>query len=225
VVAGRLLWLTYQAREDDSVPCTVALQEHEWQSLYGKTHPSLTLPEHPPTLRQAVRRIAPLGGFLGRKGDGEPGVKGLWRGFQRLTDIADDWLLFHPQPPVHDYALIGNGYGYRWGVQCRVIHGAGVACAWWRLMGARSAGSGNSPPALLTQFCRLCRAAQPTTPLKAAPIGDLQDACSESHCLRHSSGGIAGEWRKQWLSRQVVNNNLFFREGCPCWMRKINDRR
>ncbi len=109
IVAWRLLWLTYQAREDDSVPCTVALQEHEGQSLYGKTHHSLTLPEHPPTLRQAVRWIAPLGGFLGRKGEGEPGVKVLWRGFQRLTDIANDWQLFHPQPPAYVHPLVGNG--------------------------------------------------------------------------------------------------------------------
>ena len=109
VVAWRLLGLTYQAREDDSVPCTVALQEHEWQSLYCKTHHSLTLPEHPPSLRQAVRWMAQLGGFLGRKSDGEPGVKVLWRGFQRLTDIADDWQLFHPQSFDYDHALVGNG--------------------------------------------------------------------------------------------------------------------
>ena len=109
MVAWRLWGFTDQAREDDSVPCTVALQEHEWQSLYGKTHHLLTLPEHPPSLRQAVRWIAQLGGFLGRKSDGEPGVKVLWRGFQRLTDIADDWQLFHPQSSDYDHALVGNG--------------------------------------------------------------------------------------------------------------------
>jgi hypothetical protein len=40
-----------------------------------------------------VRWIAQLGGFLGRKGDGEPGVKVLWRGLSRLHDIAQTWLL------------------------------------------------------------------------------------------------------------------------------------
>jgi hypothetical protein len=39
------------------------------------------------TVRQFVRGIARLGGFLGRKGDGEPGVRALWRGYQRLQDI------------------------------------------------------------------------------------------------------------------------------------------
>lgn len=32
--------------------------------------------------------------FSGRKGDNEPGVTVVWRGWQRLTDIAEDWLLF-----------------------------------------------------------------------------------------------------------------------------------
>jgi hypothetical protein len=33
------------------------------------------LPKQPPRLNEVLRLIARLGGFLGRKGDGEPGVK------------------------------------------------------------------------------------------------------------------------------------------------------
>ena len=29
-----------------------------------------------------------LGGFLARKGDGEPGVKTVWQGLQRVMDFA-----------------------------------------------------------------------------------------------------------------------------------------
>ncbi|MEG4342862.1 IS4 family transposase, partial [Microcoleus sp. A003_D6] len=36
-----------------------------------------------------------LGGFLGRKHDGVPGVKTLWRGLRRLNDITMGWLLFN----------------------------------------------------------------------------------------------------------------------------------
>lgn len=39
-------------------------------------------------VHEAMRRVAALGGFLGRKGDGEPGTQTLWRGLQRLDDIA-----------------------------------------------------------------------------------------------------------------------------------------
>ena len=30
-----------------------------------------------------------LGGFLGRKSDGEPGVKTLWLGYQRIRDFVE----------------------------------------------------------------------------------------------------------------------------------------
>ncbi len=38
-------------------------------------------------VRDFVRGVAKLGGFLGRKSDGDPGVKTLWRGYQRLQDF------------------------------------------------------------------------------------------------------------------------------------------
>ena len=40
------------------------------------------------TVRAFVRGVARLGGFLGRKGDGDPGVRSLWRGYQRLQDMV-----------------------------------------------------------------------------------------------------------------------------------------
>jgi hypothetical protein len=39
------------------------------------------------TVRDFVRGVGRLGGFLGRKRDGEPGVRALWRGYQRLQDM------------------------------------------------------------------------------------------------------------------------------------------
>ena len=48
-------------------------------------------PDKPPSLGNAVRMIATLGGFFGRKSDGEPGVKTIWRGLRRLHDIAATW--------------------------------------------------------------------------------------------------------------------------------------
>ena len=35
-----------------------------------------------------VRAVATFGGFLDRKGDGEPGVQALWVGLQRVRDFA-----------------------------------------------------------------------------------------------------------------------------------------
>lgn len=97
-VAWRLLWLTYQAREEPEASCLAALEPEEWQALYAHTHRTTEIPSTPPTLHEAVRWIAKLGGFLGRKGDGDPGVKVLWRGWQRLQDIVTTWTLTHPPP-------------------------------------------------------------------------------------------------------------------------------
>jgi hypothetical protein len=46
-------------------------------------------PPQPPTLRDAVRMIGRLGGHLGRKGDGEPGVTVLWRGWMSLYETVE----------------------------------------------------------------------------------------------------------------------------------------
>ena len=64
----------------------------EWQLLYRRGQGG-ALPAEPPSLREAVRWTALLGGFLGRKGDGEPGVKVLWRSLMRLQDIVVGFLL------------------------------------------------------------------------------------------------------------------------------------
>jgi len=45
-----------------------------WQALYCTIHQTTELPPEPPSIGQCVRWIAKLGGFLGRKSDGELGV-------------------------------------------------------------------------------------------------------------------------------------------------------
>ena len=47
------------------------------------------IPKTSPILRDLIRQIAMLGGFLGRKGDGEPGAKNLWLGFQHVSDFVE----------------------------------------------------------------------------------------------------------------------------------------
>lgn len=99
-VAWRILWMTYQARQTPDAPCTPVLTDPEWQALSAyMTHSPSPLPE-PPTLRQAIRWIAQLGGFIARKHDGEPGVKVLWRGWLTFQAIFSASLIFHPLPDV-----------------------------------------------------------------------------------------------------------------------------
>jgi hypothetical protein len=47
------------------------------------------MPAAPPTVNEVVRLIAQIGGFLARKGDGEPGAKTIWRGLDRVLSAAE----------------------------------------------------------------------------------------------------------------------------------------
>lgn len=97
IVAWRLLWLTYEARRQPQASCEAAFDRQEWQVLHRKVNPQAVLPQQPPSLREAVRQVARLGGFLARRHDGEPGVKTLWRGLRRLQDLVAGYRLAREQ--------------------------------------------------------------------------------------------------------------------------------
>jgi hypothetical protein len=89
VVAWRLLWITYEARRKPNQCCDNVLSPLEWQVLQRHFRPTDAFPRRPPSLRQAVRWIAQLGGFLARNADGEPSVMTLWRGMRHLADLVE----------------------------------------------------------------------------------------------------------------------------------------
>jgi hypothetical protein len=104
VVAWRITHLTKLGREVPQMPCTVFFEEAQWKALVSFATRNPAPPPEPPTLREAVRMLAMhLGGFLGRKSDGEPGAETIWRGLQRLDDITGMYALLHGQdwmPPA-----------------------------------------------------------------------------------------------------------------------------
>ena len=95
IIAWKLLWLKLESEQSPEASCSIVLQEHEWQALCCVTSQTNNPPTEPPTLQEAVLMIAKLGGFLGRKGDGKPGVKVIWRGLRRLCDISQGWFIAH----------------------------------------------------------------------------------------------------------------------------------
>jgi hypothetical protein len=105
VIAWRVLYATMLSRTLPEGSCLALLNDAEWQALYCAIHNSTLLPLTPPSLNQAVRWIAQLGGFQNRKGDGHPGVTVIWKGFQHLSDLTYMYLVFRPQSPCKD---VGN---------------------------------------------------------------------------------------------------------------------
>jgi hypothetical protein len=94
VVAWRILALCKAAREMPDDPISNWLPAAQWQALFCYVHQQTTPRKTAPGVRQAVRWIAQLGGFLARRSDGEPGTKTLWRGLQQLEAMTNMWRLF-----------------------------------------------------------------------------------------------------------------------------------
>ena len=109
VVAWRIYHLTKLGRATPDVPCSIYFEEAEWKALNTFVTKKATDTDKPPTLREAIRMVAMLGGFLARKGDGEPGTQCLWLGLQRLDDITEMWNIMTVilGDPVHSSHISG----------------------------------------------------------------------------------------------------------------------
>lgn len=104
LVAWRVLALSKAGRgEHAEQPVDAWLEEAQWKALWCYIHKRTDPPPTPPSTGQAMRWVAQLGGFLGRRSDGHPGTTTLWQGLQRLNDFTQAYLLF--APPQKD---VGN---------------------------------------------------------------------------------------------------------------------
>jgi hypothetical protein len=89
VVAQQVMYLTKYARSAPEEPATNVCTEEErdtverWVRVFRYRTYELV------SVRDYVRAIGFIGGFHGRKCDGEPGVKSVWQGIRRLTDLGD----------------------------------------------------------------------------------------------------------------------------------------
>jgi len=95
IIAWRILFLTMIGRRLPHLPASVVFEEYEWKALYAFVHQTPQTPVQEPSLNEMILEIGKLGGFLGRRSDGAPGITCLWRGMWRLTDIAATWKLFN----------------------------------------------------------------------------------------------------------------------------------
>lgn len=86
VVAWRIARLMRLGRTCPELDAQLLFEPDEWRAAFILNRK--TPPDTPPCLNEVVRLVAMLGGFLARKGDGEPGVKTIWQGLQRVMDFA-----------------------------------------------------------------------------------------------------------------------------------------
>jgi hypothetical protein len=101
IVAMRILHITYFVRIEPDKSCEEIFERHEWEALYCFQNKITTPPETAPTILESVMLLAKIGGFMGRKSDGFPGVKVIWRGLRNLYYISQTYLLLKKD--------VGNG--------------------------------------------------------------------------------------------------------------------
>jgi len=85
-IAWRIHTITMMGRAYPDASSEIVFEPQEWQTIYTMQYHSPP-PEQPPPLRDTIRTLAQLGGFLARTGDGEPGIKSIWQGYQRLYEF------------------------------------------------------------------------------------------------------------------------------------------
>ena len=82
----RIARLMRLGRSCPDLDAQLMFEPDEWKAAFilNQKRP----PDTPPTLNEVTRLVAQLGGFLAHTGDGEPGVKTIWLGMQRILDFA-----------------------------------------------------------------------------------------------------------------------------------------
>ena len=89
-IALRILQLRDLSRVTPEVACTIVLSDEQWKTLWTHIHKQpVPCGMSPPTIKQATLWIGRLGGHLGRKSDGLPGVRTLWAGWRDLALLTD----------------------------------------------------------------------------------------------------------------------------------------
>lgn len=86
IVAWRVAYLMRVGRTCPNLDASLFFDPDEIRGAYLLS--KKPLPSEPPSVNEVLRLIAQLGGFLARKSDGEPGVKTIWQGLQRVMDVA-----------------------------------------------------------------------------------------------------------------------------------------
>lgn len=93
IVAVHLMGVLSLSRARPQTPARVCLGPEQTEALCRFLAKENLSPESL-SITEAVRHIARLGGFLARKGDGDPGAEVLWRGIQKLHVITEAWTAF-----------------------------------------------------------------------------------------------------------------------------------
>ena len=94
ILAWRVQYLMMIGRTCPEMSSGVVFEESEWKAVYKITNRDQQVPDVPPPLKDIIRMIAFLGGYIGRKNDPPPGPTIMWKGLTRMSDFSMAWEAF-----------------------------------------------------------------------------------------------------------------------------------
>jgi hypothetical protein len=96
IVAWRTLYVCRLGRGLPEVNCEAVFEPAEWKAVYRVVR-NQRPPSEPPRLREMLRMVAQLGGYVNKPRSDEPGPQTVWLGLQRAHDFALCWQRFGPE--------------------------------------------------------------------------------------------------------------------------------
>lgn len=87
VIAWRINRLMRLGRGQADLPADLVFEADEWRAAFILN--KKRVPQKVPQFNTVIRLIAQRGGFVARKGDGEPGVKSIWLGMQDVAVFVE----------------------------------------------------------------------------------------------------------------------------------------
>ena len=87
VIAWRINRLMRLGRALADLPADLVFESDEWKAAFILN--KKPVPKQVPELNTVIRLIAQRGGFLARKGDGQPGAKSIWLGMQDVAVFVE----------------------------------------------------------------------------------------------------------------------------------------
>ena len=76
-----------QLSDKDRLESALVFEPDEWRAAFILNKKAV--PQKMPSLNEVIRLIAQRGGFVARKGDGEPGARTLWLGLQEIAIVVE----------------------------------------------------------------------------------------------------------------------------------------
>jgi len=95
IISVFIMNLTYAARLTPDRPCSDFFEENEWKILYCIANQTNNIPDKPYAIKDAVNYIAWLGAGKRPPSDGDPGLKLIWRGLEKLYLLVDHCEVIH----------------------------------------------------------------------------------------------------------------------------------